>query len=151
MRIVGRLCSTSCIEDKYALYYVPYLVNFATLYFFFCCTIPVVFLSSPRHSSPPYSSSTSAVASRSPSRSIPSCSHHHIPTCAPVALSNPSHGYNSDHVAIYCTTVFWRHLTYSSIVKKPAASLAADTEVYFHVPSVVFRGSCPVSRLATCV
>ena len=40
---------------------------------------------------------------------------------------------------------------YSSIVKKPAAPLAAAAEVYLHVPSVVLRGSCTVSRLSTWV
>ena len=83
------------------------------------------------------------------SQYIAACYHHRIPTHTPRLLSEPSHRSNSDHTAIYCVTVFWHRLTYSSIVKKPAASLAAAVKVYFHVPSVVLRGSCPTSRLST--
>ena len=52
---------------------------------------------------------------------------------------------------MYYATVFWRRLEYSFIVKNPAASLAAASEVYFHILSVVLRGSCPVSRIDTWV
>ena len=142
MRIVGWWCSTRCTEAKETLYSVPYLVNFSTLYFLFRCPSPGVFLSSPRHYSPPSSSATAAVASRAPSRSITSCSHHRIPTCTPGALSDPSYRSNSDRVAIYCVTVLWRRLTYSSIVKTPTASLSAAAKLYFYVLSVVLRGSC---------
>ena len=127
------------------------LVNFAALYFLFCCPSTGVFLSSPRHSSPPSSSATSASASRAFARSITACSHHRIPNRSLGALSDSSHRSNSYRVAIYCATVLWRRLTYSSIIKKPAASLAAAAEVYLHVPPVVLRGSCPISRLATWV
>ena len=149
MRIVVRWCSTPCTEAKEALDSIPYLVSFATLYFLFRCRIPGFFLSCPRHSSLPSSSATASVSSCAPARSIPSCSHHRIPTRAPGDLSDPSHRTNCDRVAIYCATVFWRRLTYSSIVKKPTASIAAAAEVYFHVLSVVLRGSCPVSRITT--
>ena len=47
--------------------------------------------------------------------------------------------------------LFWRRLTYSSIVDNPDAYLAAAAELYLHVLSVVLRMSCPVSRLATWV
>ena len=86
--------------------------------FLFCYPSPGVFLSSPHHSSPPSSSATAAAASRAPARSILACSHYRIPTHAPGSLSEPSHRSNSDRVAIYCATVFWRRLTYSSIIKK---------------------------------
>ena len=118
MRIVGWWCSTPCAEAKETLDSFPYLVNFAMLYFLFRCPIPGVFLSSPHHSYFSSSSANAATASRAPVRSIPSCSHHRIPTCAPGALSDPSHRSNSDHVAIYYATVLWRRLMYSSIVKK---------------------------------
>ena len=80
-----------------------------------------------------------------------SCPHHRIQTRTPGSLSNPSHRFNSDRVAIYCATLFWRRLKYFSIVKNPAVSFAAATEVYLHVPSVFIGGSCSVSRLATWV
>ena len=121
------------------------------LYFLFRCHSPVVFFSSPRHAYPPSSSATAAAASHSPDGSIPSCSHHRILTCALGALSDPSHRSNIDRVSIYCATVFWRRLTYSSIVKKPAASLATAAKFYFHVPSVFLHRSFPVSRLANWV
>ena len=57
-------------------------------------------------SSPSYPFVAAAAASRFPSRSIPDCSHHCIPTRAPSALSDPSHRSNSDCVAIYCATMF---------------------------------------------
>ena len=63
-----------------------------------------------RHSSSPSPSAVAATSSRTPTRSIPTCSHHCIPTRSPGALSDPSHRYNSDHVAIYCATVFWIRL-----------------------------------------
>ena len=129
----------------------PLLVNFSTLYFLFHCPSPGLFIYPPCHPSPPSSSSTAAAASRAPSRSIPACYHHHILTCTPGAISDSSHRSNSDYVPIYCETVFWSRLTYSSIVKKPAASLAAAYEVYFHVPSVFLCRSCPVRRLVTWV
>ena len=79
----------------------------------------------PHHSFPPSSSITGDAASCVPSGSIPSCHHHRIPTCSPGALYDPSHRSNSDCVLMYCATVFWRRLTYSSIVKNPTSSLAA--------------------------
>ena len=78
----------------------PLLVNFATLYFLFHCPSPGVFFSSPLQSSPPSSSATAAAATRATARSIPACSHHRIPTCAPGALSYPSHRSNSYRIAI---------------------------------------------------
>ena len=90
-------------------------------------------------------STTSAAASRASARSITSCFHHRIPTRAPGVLSDPSHRSNSDRVEIYCTTVFWRRLTYYSIVKNPTASLAAAVELYLHVPYIFLRRICPVS------
>ena len=79
------------------------------------------------------------------------CSHHCIPNRAPGSLSDSSHRSNSDHVEIYCATVLWRRLTYYSIIKKPAASLAATVEVYYHTPSFVLHRSCPASHLTTWV
>ena len=82
--------------------------------------------------------------------SSPSCSDHLIPTLAYGSLSDPSHRSNIDRVAMYCATVFWRLLMYSSIVKNPASYLAiASAEVYLHFLSGVLRRSFPVSRLAT--
>ena len=52
---------------------------------------------------------------------------------------------------MYYATVFCCRLMYSSIVKNLASPLAVSTEVYFHFPSVVLRGSRPVSLLATWV
>ena len=72
-----------------------------------------------RHSSPPSPSAVAAAAYRAPSRSITTSSHHRIPTRAPGALYDPSHRSNSDCVAMYCATVFFRRLMYSSIVKNP--------------------------------
>ena len=99
------------------------------------------------HYSPPSSSSTAAAVFRAPTRSISSFYHHRILTRIPGALPYPSHRSNSDCVAIYCAAVFWRRLTYSSIVKNPAASLTAAAKVYLHVLSVVLHGICPVSCL----
>ena len=45
--------------------------------------------------------------------------------------------------------MFWRRLAYYSIIKKPAASLAATAEVYLYILYVVLRRSFPVRRLAT--
>ena len=59
-----------------------------------------------RHSSTPPFSAT--VASLIPAILITTCSHHHIPTRAPGALSDPLHWSNSDCVAIYWATIFWR-------------------------------------------
>ena len=127
------------------------LVNYSTLYYLLHFTSPGVFLSSPRHSYIPSSYATEAAAYCAPARSIPVCSHHHTPNHAPGSLSDTSHSSNSDCIAIYCATVFWSRLKYSSIVKKPAASLADAAEVYFHVPSIVLHGILPVNRLVTWV
>ena len=129
----------------------PLLVSFSTLYFLFRFPIPGVFLSSPYQSSPPSTSANAPAASCAPTRSITACSHHNIPTRAPGSLSDPSHMSNNYRVEIYCATVLWRHLTYYSIAKKPAASLDIAVKLYFHVLSVILRMSCPVSRLATWV
>ena len=110
-----------------------------------CRPSPVFFLSYPLHS---YTPSSTAAASHTPSRSMPACPHYQILTHAPVALPNPSHRSNSDCVVIYCMTRFWSRLPYSSIVSKSVASLAAATEVYFHVLSFALLDSCPVRRLA---
>ena len=106
-------------------------------------------ITSLHHSSPPYPSAVAAAASSKTVRSIPTCSIHCIPTCVLGALSNPSHRYNSDRVAMYCATVFWRRLIYSSTIKTPDSSRAIASKVYFHIPFVVIHRSRPVSRLAT--
>ena len=149
MRIVGRWCSTPCTDTKETLDSVPYLGYFTTLYFIVLSSSPGLFLSSPHHSSPLSSSATAASAFCAPDRSIPSCYRNYIPTGALGALSYPSHKSNSDRVAMYCATVLWHRLTYSSIVNKPVASLAAATGVYFHVLYFILRGICPASRLTT--
>ena len=82
------------------------------------------------HSSTPSPSTVAAAASRAPARSIPTCSHHRISTCAPIALSNPSHRSSSERVAIYCATVFCCRLIYSYIVNNPASSISAAAKVY---------------------
>ena len=125
-------------------------------YIFLCCTLD---FSPPQessftflhYSSPPSPSSVAADSSHAPARSIPTCSHHRIPTCAPGALSGHSNRSNSNRVTIYCATVFCRRMIYSSIVKNPAPSLAAADEVYLHLLSGVLRGSRPVSHIATWV
>ena len=50
---------------------------------------------------------------------------------------------------MYCVTVFWSHLMYSSIINNPASSLAVAVKVYFHFPSGVLCWSCLVIRLTT--
>ena len=50
---------------------------------------------------------------------------------------------------MYCATVFWRRLMYSSIVKNPASSRAVADEVYVNFPFDVLCGRRPISRLAT--
>ena len=104
-----------------------------------------------RHSSPPSPSAVATAASRPPTGSFSTCSHHRIPNCAPGALYDPSHRSNSDCVAMYCATVFCRHLINSFTVKNPASSLADAAEVYLHLLSCVLRGSRPVRHLATWV
>ena len=64
------------------------------------------------HSSPPSPSSVTAAASRSPTRSITTCSHHHIHTLAPRFLYDPSQRSNRDHVTMYCANMFCRRLIY---------------------------------------
>ena len=44
MQIVGGWCYTPYTESKETIYSIPYLVNYDTLYFFFCCLCPGVFL-----------------------------------------------------------------------------------------------------------
>ena len=92
-----------------------------------------------------------AAAYLSLDRVITACYHHCTPTSAPGTLSDPSCRSNSDCVAMYCATVFWRRLTYSSIVKKPDSYLATAAKAYLHFPYVVLRGSFTVSRLDTWV
>ena len=100
---------------------------------------------------PPSAAATTAAATRDPTRSILSCSHHCTPTHPPGAISDPSHRSNSDRVEMYCATMFYRHLIYSSIVKKTDSSLAAASEVYLHLPYCVLLRRCPVIRLVTWV
>ena len=80
---------------------------------------------------PPPSASAYATY-RDPSISSPACYHHRIPTCAPGTLFDPSHRSNSDRVAMYCATVFWRRLRYSSIAKNPDSFLTVAAKVCFH-------------------
>ena len=50
---------------------------------------------------------------------------------------------------MYCETVYWHRLIYSSIFKNPASSRAISAEVYVQFLSGVLRRSRPVSRLVT--
>ena len=50
--------------------------------------------------SPPSFSAAAADVSLAPAILMPTCSHYQIPTHAPFALSNPSHRYSSDSVAM---------------------------------------------------
>ena len=50
---------------------------------------------------------------------------------------------------MYCATMFWLHLMYSSITNNPASYLAVAAKVYVHFLSGVLRGRRPVSRLST--
>ena len=72
--------------------------------------------------------------------------HLHPPPCA---LSDPSHRSDSDPIAMYYKTVFWRRRMYSTIVNNPDSSLVIAAEVYIHLPSGFCCGSRPVSRLST--
>ena len=71
-----------------------------------------------------------------PVRSIPACSHHHIPTITsdPGVLSVPSHRCRSDCVAMNCATMLCLLQMYSSISSNPTSFLAAAVEVYSHFP-----------------
>ena len=53
-----------------------------------------------RHSYPLPPSAVASAASCAPARSIPVCSHHRIPNRAPGALSEPSHRFTIDRVAM---------------------------------------------------
>ena len=101
------------------------------------------------HSSPPSFSSATAAVSPAPAILTPNGYHLRIPTCTPGALSDPSHRSNGDHVAMYCSTVFWRRRVYDSIVWNPASSLAVNAEVYVHLPLGFRCRSCPTIRLDT--
>ena len=101
-----------------------------------------------RHYSTPSSSASAVAVSLAPARLISACYRHRIPIRAPVALSNPSHSYSSDRVAMYCATVVYRFLMYCSIIWKPVSSLAVAAKVFSHLPPVSsFRGR-PISRRA---
>ena len=102
-----------------------------------------------RHYSTPSLSVDATDASLSPTRLLPACYHHCIPTCAPGALSNSSHRSNSDCVVIYCATVFWRRQMYSSIVKNPASSLAIVAKFYVHFLPGVLGGIRSVNCITT--
>ena len=101
----------------------------------------------------PYSTQSLSFATSTaylaPTRLGSACSHHRIPTCAPGALSDPSHRSNIDQVAMYCATVVWCLRMFSSITNNPTSSLSVAVEVYVHLLSGVLRGSRPVNRLAT--
>ena len=93
-----------------------------------------------------YTSSPSSATdsdSRAPARSIPACSHHCIPTRSPGAFSEPSHRSNSYRVAIYCATVFWSRLMYSSIVKNPASSCDVSPRSISTSFPVSYTGAVP--------
>ena len=149
MQIIGWCCSTSCTEAKDTLDYVPWLVIDCFVLLFTVAPFRESSFTSLHQSYPSSPFLVSAASSHTPVRSITTCSHHHIPTCAPGALSNPSHRYHSDLVGMYCTTVFWRCLMYSSTNKTPTSSRAIADEVYFYFLFGVLRRRRPVSRLAT--
>ena len=91
-------------------------------YISLCCTLTFApsresYFTSLCHSSPLSPSDVAAAASRSPARSITTCPHRRIPNRAPGAFSNPPHRPNSDHAVMYCATMIFRRLIYSSIVK----------------------------------
>ena len=77
------------------------------------------------------------------------CSCHQIPIRDPGSLSDPSHRYSSDRVAMYCATVFCRSLMYCSIIWNPASSLAVAAKVFSHLPSVFSYVGRLISRRAT--
>ena len=101
------------------------------------------------HSSPPSPSAVDAAVSCTPARSIHTCSHQRIHTHSSGALSGPSHRSNSDRLAMYCVTVFYRQLIYYSILKNPASLLAATAKVYLHLSFSVLHGRRPTSCLTT--
>ena len=104
-----------------------------------------------RNSSPLSPSVNAAAATRTLARLIPTCYHHQIHDHAPGALSDLFHRSNSDHLAMYCVTVFCPHLIYSSIVNNTASYLATATKVYLHLLSGVFRSSHTISHITTWV
>ena len=104
-----------------------------------------------RQCSPPSSSASAAVdvLSLAHVRSIPSFSHHPIPTCAPSVLFVSAHSSRRYLVVMNFTNVLCLLRMYSSIASNTASSLAAAVEVYSYFPSIRRDGSLPVNGLAT--
>ena len=131
MSIVGLWCYKTFTEAKETQDYVPQLVQFA-FRTIFCCSFPRVLVYVPSITPLPCTFPLPLPPPPLPFPPfifMPACSHHFIPTCAHGALSNPSHRYTSERVAMYCKTVFCRRQMYSSIVWNPASFLAAAVEV----------------------
>ena len=149
IRIVETRCYTPCTYAKNTLDSVPELVID-----FYVQSLQLLFPKIPhliplRHTSPPSLSAAAAATSLNPSRLSHACSHHRIPTCTHSVFYNPSHRSNSDRLVMYCATVFWCCLMYSSIVKNHASSLAVADEVYIRFLPGVQCGSRTVRCLST--
>ena len=82
--IVGRWCSTPCIEDKETLDSVPKLVIYRYLYSYVLSTPRGLF-----YFPLSLSSSVATAPYCSTARPITTCSRHRIPNQSPAALSDP--------------------------------------------------------------
>ena len=127
----------------------PYLVYFYTLY-------PLLFpqlwessiLTHLLFSNTSLSASAAADAvSLSPAKSIPDCSHHRIPTCAPYFFYTTLQRSKIDRVAIYCAAIFYLYQMQVSIGSNPASYISASSKVYSHLLSILRHGSRPISFL----
>ena len=76
------------------------------------------------------------------------CSHHRIPTRAPCIRSVASQRSRSNQIAMYCATMFFLCLMYTSIISNPASALAVTVVVYYHFLSARLCRSCPVNCCA---
>ena len=128
----------------------PLIIYRLLLYTRYACSVPRVLLYFPSFTILPHSLPPLPLPLPAP----PPYQYPPVITTAsliapPGALSNPSHRYNSDCVAMYCATMFGCRLMYSSIIKNPASSRAVAAEVYVHLPYGVLRGRRPVRCLAT--
>ena len=105
MHIVGRWRSTPWSEAKYTLDSVPNELKRLRVLYTVAPYGESSFTYPPSLFSPILFAAT-ALASLAPARLMSAYFHHRIPTHAPDALSDPSYRSNSDHVVMYCATLF---------------------------------------------
>ena len=87
--------------------------------------------------------------SLAPSRSRPSCSHHHQDTYSPSLQTHRSQKFIISRVAIYCATVFCLLVIYTRISSKTSSPITAVRRRYSHPPSCRRLGCLPVIRCTT--